>query len=184
MSKSQIVSLSLEDELLARFDGWVAARGFPSRSSGVARLIRDELDALVLADDDTECVGTVSYTYDHHRRELLERLAHLQHEHVGLVVSTTHVHLDHSRCLEVLILRGRVREVRALGQRVIAVRGVERGELFLSAALGDHADGDHHHDHVHAHGHPEPHRHDAPPARRGRAAPKGGKRARRARPAP
>lgn len=178
MSRSQIVSVSLDNELLARFDGWVAARGFPSRSGGVARLIRDELDALALADDDTECVATVSFTYDHHRRELLERLAHLQHEYVGLVVSTTHVHLDHSRCLEVLILRGRARQVRELGQRVIAVRGVERGELFLSQAHppGEH---DHDHDHVHAHehGHPAPHRHDAP---RRKAKAKGKARTRRA----
>lgn len=163
MSKSQIVSVSLPDELLARFDGWVAARGFPSRSGGVARLIRDELDALALADDDTECVATVSFTYDHHQRELLERLAHLQHEYVGLVVSTTHVHLDHSRCLEVLILRGRARQVRELGQRVIAVRGVERGELFLSQAHppGPDHDPGHDHHHAHGHGHPAPHRHDA-----------------------
>jgi CopG family nickel-responsive transcriptional regulator len=170
MSKSQIVSVSLEDELLARFDGWVAARGFPSRSGGVARLIRDELDALALADDDTECVATVSYTYDHHQRELLERLAHLQHEYVGLVVSTTHVHVDHSRCLEVLILRGRARQVRELGQRVIAVRGVERGELFLSQVLAPGHDHDHDHIHAHEHGHPAPHRHDAP---RRKARPKG-----------
>jgi CopG family nickel-responsive transcriptional regulator len=161
-ARSQIVSISLEDDLLTRFDGWVKAKGFRSRSSGLAHLMREELDARELADDAAHAVATVTFVYDHHRRELMERLAHLQHEHLDTVVATTHVHLDHDRCLEVLILRGPARDVRQLGNRLIATRGVERGDVFLTSV-------DHGHGHAHDHAHEGPTWHaDAhePPAKK------------------
>lgn len=152
--KSQIVSVSMEPDLLARFDAWVKLKGFPSRSNGLQHLLRKELDAARRDDGDAPCVATVTFVYDHHRRELLERLAHLQHEHLGLVVSSTHVHLDHDRCLETLVLRGPADEVRALGDRLIATRGVEGGEVYLTHA--------HTHPHDHDHGHGHDHDHEGP----------------------
>lgn len=146
-ARSQIVSVSMQGDLLERFDAWVAAKKFPTRSSGLQSLIREQLDEAALSDGDTPCVATVSFVYDHHRRELMEKLAHVQHEHLDLVVATTHVHLDHDRCLEVLVLRGPARAVRALGDRLVAIRGVERGDVFLSAAAPAH--GHHAHDHAH-----------------------------------
>ena len=152
-ARSQIVSVSLEDELLTRFDEWVATKGFRSRSSGLAHLMREKLDTLELADDAAPAVATVTFVYDHHRRELMERLAHLQHEHLSTVVASTHVHLDHDRCLEVLILRGPARAIRELGNQLIATRGIERGDVFLTAV-------DHPHDHGHGHAHD--HAHEGP----------------------
>jgi hypothetical protein len=114
----------------------------------------------------------VSFVYDHHRRDLLARLAHLQHEHLDLVVATTHVHLDHARGLEVLILRGPARRVQALGDQIASTRGVERAEVSLTAvgAAGgarDHAhdhdaDGDHDEDHDHHHDDDHDHAHHGP----------------------
>jgi CopG family transcriptional regulator, nickel-responsive regulator len=163
--KSQIVSVSMDPELLARFDAWVKLKGFPSRSNGLQHLLRRELDAARGADDEAPCVGTVTFVYDHHRRELLERLAHLQHEHLDLVVSSTHVHLDHDRCLETLVLRGPARAVRALGDRLLATRGVEGGELFLTPSHGHDHERPHDHDHTGPEWHARAH---ARPARRRR----------------
>lgn len=175
MKKTHIVSVSIEGELLRRFDGWRAAKGFRSRSGGLQHLIREELDALSLADDRGPAVATVTFVYDHHRRELQERLTHLQHDHLDAVVASTHVHLDHARCLEVLILRGPAREIRALGERIVATRGIERGEVVLTSAAPSgpepahgqrgpgwhqaaHEQHDHGHDHEHGHAHAAPRR--------------------------
>jgi CopG family transcriptional regulator, nickel-responsive regulator len=51
-------------------------------------------------------VGTLTLLYDHHVRQLNDRLVHMQHNHYEQIVSTLHVHLDHTNCLEVVILRG------------------------------------------------------------------------------
>lgn len=162
--RSQIVSVSMQGDLLARFDAWVAAKKFPTRSSGLQSLIRGQLDEVALSDEDVPAVATVTFVYDHHRRELMEKLAHVQHEHLDLVVATTHVHLDHERCLEVLVLRGPARAVRALGDRLVAIRGVERGDVFLTAAAPPrgHEAHDHAHDGAGWHAAAHAHGHDAP----------------------
>lgn len=130
--RSTIVSLSFDRDLLARLDAWVERRGFASRSAAVQRIVRQELDAAAQGDRDGPAVATVSFVYDHHAREVQDRLTHLQHQHLDLVVSSMHVHLDHERCLEVLVLRGPAREVRDLAERTLATRGVERGQAVLT----------------------------------------------------
>ncbi|GIW73388.1 MAG: hypothetical protein KatS3mg102_2930 [Planctomycetota bacterium] len=128
---SRIVSLSMDAALLERLDAWVRARGLGSRSRGVRQLVRDRLGVQQGPAGAEPAVATVTYVYDHHRRELMERLAHLQHQHLEEVVASTHVHLDHHRCLEVLVLRGPARRLRALAERLLATPGLERGELTL-----------------------------------------------------
>ncbi|RMG08598.1 MAG: nickel-responsive transcriptional regulator NikR [Planctomycetota bacterium] len=123
--------MSIDRDLLGRFDAWLAAKGFPSRSAAMQRLIREELASGGESDPEGIVVATVSFVYDHHARELLDRLTHLQHQHLDLVVSSTHVHLDHSRCLEVLTLRGPAARVQVLGDSLVATRGVERGSVVL-----------------------------------------------------
>lgn len=164
--RTTIVSLSFDRDLLARLDGWVEAKGFASRSAAVQRLVRQELDEAAEGDRDGPAVATVTYVYDHHARELQDRLTHLQHQHLDLVVASTHVHLDHDRCLEVLVLRGPARAVRDLAERTLATRGVERGQMVLTPATAEgvgagharrgpgwHAAAhDHDHDHDDAHG--------------------------------
>jgi CopG family nickel-responsive transcriptional regulator len=187
-AKAKTISLSVDAGVLGRFDAWLAAQGIANRSSGVERLMRERLDRLALSDESAPAVATVTYIYDHHRRELMERLAHLQHEHLAEVVSSMHVHLDHERCLEVLVLRGPARVVRALGERIAATRGVERGEVVVSSAgraaggrAGEHAEGGPSwHAHAHEHGIAHEHEHErAREAGRARSA----KRARAKRPA-
>lgn len=175
-SKSTIVSLSMDRDLLDRFDDWVREKGFASRSAGVQRLVRQELAAAADGAGDGPAVATVTFVYDHHARELQERLTHLQHQHLDLVVASTHVHLDHDRCLEVLVLRGPARAVRSLAERTLATRGVERGTMVVTPAApqrlpGDHAargPGWHSTAHEHDHGHGHDHDHAPRPARKKR----------------
>ena len=124
--------ISMEGPLAARFDRLIAGRGYPNRSEAIRDLVRRELVRQEWQDPQAEIVGTVTLVYDHHVRELGERLVALQHEHHDQVISTTHVHLTHDHCLEVLVVRGRAAQVRKLADRLIAARGVLHGEVVAT----------------------------------------------------
>jgi len=144
-------TISLEPELAAEFDAFVAGRGYASRSEAVRDLLRAQLGERREATRPAGlCVACLSYVYNHHERDLSERLASLQHDHHELVVSTTHVHLDHDHCIETIILRGRARAVREFADRLVAERGVRHGQLNLvSAESGvEHSHGGHRHRHL------------------------------------
>jgi CopG family nickel-responsive transcriptional regulator len=140
--------VSMEQALARRFDRLIQRRGYGSRSEAIRDMVRRELVRQEWEDPDAETVGTVTLVYDHHVRELGERLVALQHEHHEIVISTTHVHLSHEHCLEVLVLRGRAGEVQKLADRLLACRGVLHGELVATSTgqvLGGKAGHEHSH---------------------------------------
>jgi CopG family transcriptional regulator, nickel-responsive regulator len=93
-------------------------------------------DALVQARlekfPDTDVLGSLTLVYDHHARELVERMGEIQHERHGLVVSVLHVHISHDDCMEVIALRGKAREIRELANALLSLKGVKHGKLFLT----------------------------------------------------
>jgi CopG family transcriptional regulator, nickel-responsive regulator len=125
------IGISLEEELLARFDELIAEKGYQNRSEAIRDLIRD---ALVQREwsrskDDREKVAVVALVYDHDASSLAQKLAHIQHENHRAVVSALHVHMDEHNCLEVLVLRGGGREVVRMGEGLVATKGVKYGKL-------------------------------------------------------
>jgi CopG family nickel-responsive transcriptional regulator len=147
----QRFTISLDEQLAAEFDQLISARGYDNRSEAVRDLLRHRLDRVhEAAQPETDCVACLSYVYNHHERELAERLLELQHEHHELTVSSMHAHLDHEHCIETVILRGPALAVRVFADRVIAERGVHHGQLNLVVA---EAGGEH------RHGRGAPHRH-------------------------
>jgi CopG family nickel-responsive transcriptional regulator len=142
----QRFTISLDDVLASEFDRLIAERGYGNRSEAVRDLLRGQLDRQrETADPTTACVACLSYVYNHHERELAERLIALQHEHHDLTVSAMHAHLDHDHCIETVILRGRTDAVQAFAQAVIAQPGVSHGQLHLVPVASRHAHG---HDHL------------------------------------
>lgn len=128
----QRVTISLDDELADEFDALVGRQGYQSRSEAVRDLIRRAVDIERLSEaSDEMCVANLSYVYDHHTRDLARVLTELQHERHDLVVSSTHVHLDHHSCLESTMMRGPVKDVRALGESIRTQRGVRFGAMNL-----------------------------------------------------
>jgi CopG family nickel-responsive transcriptional regulator len=126
------VTLSLDDTLAEDFDAWAEKHGYATRSEAFRDLLRGRLEQERIDEGDaTHCIATVSYVYDHHERQLAKRMAEQQHGHHGLTLSTLHIHLDHDNCLEVVALRGRISEVRAFAEGLIAERGVRHGHLHL-----------------------------------------------------
>lgn len=146
--------VSLEEDLLQEFDGLITRRGYQNRSEAIRDLIREALLAETV-DANQPMVGTLTLVYDHHVPNLSEKLTAAQHGAGAMVLAATHVHLDHNYCLEVIILKGRSREIEEVADRLRALRGVELGKLVLTNSGKALKSGGHGHDH------PQ----DEPPAR-------------------
>lgn len=153
-------SVAIGGELLERFDLYREQHRYPNRSEAVRGLMRSALIDDAVSRDDHVAMGVLTLIYDHHASRVAERLTELQHEHLERVVTTTHVHLDARRCLEVILLRGQASEVRALADGLIGTKGVETGRLVMASAdpipERSGAPG-HSHGHDHPHDHPHPH---------------------------
>jgi CopG family nickel-responsive transcriptional regulator len=128
------IGIALDSDLLKRFDRSIARRGYTNRSEAFRDLIRDRLVAEQTAAPDTTVVGTITLIYDHHAHGVTEKLTELQHAHHELVVSTSHAHLDHDSCLEVLIVHGNSGRVDEFAGRLIGLKGVQHGRLVMTVA--------------------------------------------------
>jgi CopG family nickel-responsive transcriptional regulator len=144
------IGIALDSDLLKRFDRYISVRGYTNRSEAFRDLIRDRLISEQAAVPDSTVVGTVTLIYDHHASSLPEKLMELQHEHHDLVVSTSHAHLDHDSCLEVLIVHGRSARVEQFADRMIGLKGVQHGRLVMTVPQHSLA---HKHSHGHSHKH-------------------------------
>ncbi len=124
--------VAMDGELLARLDERLEARGYSNRSEALRDLVR-----AWLSDDHVHgggmAVATLTLVYDHHVRELTEKLTDMQHDLGDRVVSTLHVHLDHDHCMEVIVLRGPAGVIQQAADRLLATRGVEHGKLVATA---------------------------------------------------
>ena len=144
-------SVAIGGELLQKFDQYREEHRYPNRSEAVRGLMRAALVEDLIASDDAETMGVVTLIYDHHAGRINDRLTELQHLHLDRVVTTTHVHLDARRCLEVVLLRGPARVVRELADSLIGTKGVESGRLVLATAAPIPERDGHTHEHPHAH---------------------------------
>jgi len=132
MSELIRFGVSMDGRLLARFDQLIADKGYSSRSEAIRDLIRDELVEQSWEEEDQETVGTITLVYNHEIRDLTEKLIDYQHQVHGAVVSSLHVHLDKHNCLEVLVVKGKGREIKKVADRLIGTRGVKHGKLITT----------------------------------------------------
>jgi CopG family nickel-responsive transcriptional regulator len=146
------IGIALDSDLLKRFDRSISRRGYTNRSEAFRDLIRDRLVAEQTAEPNATVVGTVTLIYDHHAYGITEKLTEVQHENHDLVVSTSHAHLDHESCLEVLIVHGQSARVAQFADRLIGLKGVQHGRLVMTVPARALA-------HAHSHGHKHNHKH-------------------------
>ena len=140
-------AVSLEPELLALLDGWVAERNSPSRSDGIRALIRKELAERTLADPDSDALGVVALLYRHDTPNVLRRLTAAEHRWGEHVRSTIHVHLQGDACAEVILLLGRRREIERAAEDLRGVKGVRDGGWLVTAPSVAGGRTGHHHPH-------------------------------------
>ncbi len=131
MAELSRTGISLEQDLLAGFDRLIAKRGYKNRSEALRDLIREALLSEAI-ESNNPVVGTLTVVYDHHVPNLTQKLTEIQHHAGTMVLAATHVHLDHHYCLEVIIMKGRSKEIREVADRMLATRGVELGKLVLT----------------------------------------------------
>lgn len=150
------ITISIEENLALEFDALIRQRGYQNRSEAIRDILRKYIETDRITESRaTHCVANVSYVYVHHERQLATRLTELQHAHHDLTVASMHTHLDHEYGIESVLLRGRIKEVQALADKLLAETGVRHGAINLipvdgSANRHSHAiQGAHRHTHTH-----------------------------------
>jgi CopG family nickel-responsive transcriptional regulator len=123
--------VSLEKELLEKFDILIKEKKYPNRSEAIRDLIRENLVKREWVEG-KEVAGAITLVFDHHKRDLVNNLTDIQHDFHTLIISSQHIHLDHDNCLEIVVVRGKPKEVRELADKLRATKGVKYGSLSIA----------------------------------------------------
>ncbi|RJQ45890.1 MAG: nickel-responsive transcriptional regulator NikR [Nitrospiraceae bacterium] len=124
--------ISLDSTLLQGFDRRIKKKGYENRSEAIRDLIRDSLVTEEWESFTTETVGTITLVYSHDIRELTDNLTDLQHHYHQSILSAMHIHLDEHNCLEVIVVKGKARDIKAIADRLIGTKGVKHGKLAVT----------------------------------------------------
>lgn len=124
--------VSIEPELLKKFDKIIKNKGYTNRSEAIRDLIRKNIVVEDTMEPDAEGLGTLTMMYNHHSGPLTSKLLELQHNHHQEILTTTHIHIDHHNCLEVLVLKGTINELQKLADSITALKGIKHGELVIT----------------------------------------------------
>jgi len=124
--------VSLDRVLLDRFDGLIGKKGYANRSEAIRDLIRDSLVTEEWESSPSETVGSITIVYSHDTRELTDTLTDLQHHFCDAIISSMHIHLDEHNCLEVIVVRGKAKDIKAIADRLIGTKGVKHGKLTVT----------------------------------------------------
>lgn len=136
MSELVRFTVSLEADLLERFDRYCSDGQIATRSEAIRQVLRDTLTAQACAEDAEDVVASMTLVYDHHKTGLTDKLLEAQHQHTNVIVASMHVHLNHDTCLEVIVLRGKASALQALGDSLRGLKGVHKGQIVFATAPG------------------------------------------------
>lgn len=131
MSKLVRFGVSLDKDLLKSFDARRKEKSYTNRSEAIRDLIREDLVKHEWQED-KETAGAVTLIYDHHKRELVNKLMDIQHDFGNIIISSQHIHLDHNNCLEIIAVKGAPKKAQRLADSLKAVKGVKHGTLSMS----------------------------------------------------
>lgn len=131
MSNTSRFGVSMENELLSRFDEYINAKGYKNRSEALRDLIRHSFVKEEWKGNES-VAGALLIVYDHHQRELADKLLDIQHDFQNLIISTQHVHLDHDHCLEIIVVKGKAQVIAKLRDRLKSSKGVKHVSLSMT----------------------------------------------------
>jgi CopG family nickel-responsive transcriptional regulator len=126
------VGVSFETGLLNKFDSLIKTKGYTNRSEAIRDLIRKSLIEAEIETEKGEVIGTLTVIYDHEIVDVNNQLIHLKHHHKSEISLTTHIHIEENICLEVIVVRGKAKNVRKLADNIKAIKGVKHGELIIT----------------------------------------------------
>jgi CopG family transcriptional regulator, nickel-responsive regulator len=130
--------ISMEDDLLHEFDHLIEHKGYTNRSEAIRDIVREKLVEENTQDPSGNIYGALVFMYDHHKRELEKSLSNFQHDFFENIISTSHVHVDHDHCMEVVLLKGKAKTLKSIAERILSFKGVKHGKLTLTASLQPH----------------------------------------------
>lgn len=123
--------VSLEKALLRRFDERLRQKRYTNRSEAIRDLIREDL-VKEEWEDAKEVTGAILLVYNHHKRELANRLMDIQHDYHDKVLSTQHIHLEDNNCLEIVVIKGRPKVIEELYGKLKSSKGVKYGSFAMA----------------------------------------------------
>lgn len=134
MDKLARIGVSLETELLREFDRWVSGKGYPTRSEAIKGLINSALIEKQWEKSNNRVAGAILFVYDHHKRQLVNKMLEVQHNFERIIISVQHIHLDHNNCLEIIAVKGRVKEIHNLMSGIKTIKGLKHSDLIITTA--------------------------------------------------
>lgn len=135
MSEIIRFGVSMNKELLSRFDKIIEGEGYGNRSEAIRDLIRERLIEEEWREKDDVC-GGILLVYDHHKSGLTEKITEIQHHFYKLVISTQHIHMDHDNCMEIVSIRGKAGEIQKFFNNLRATTGIKQCDI-IRATVGD-----------------------------------------------
>ncbi|MDD5021353.1 MAG: nickel-responsive transcriptional regulator NikR [Endomicrobiaceae bacterium] len=128
MSKLTRFGVSINKDLLQKFDSLIRKQKYPTRSKAIEDLIIESVDNSNTANDKILSVGYIDMIYDHHKRQLLNRITEIQHDFHDIILSSQHVHIDHNTCLEIIVVKGTKSKIERLGHMLKTTKGIKHSK--------------------------------------------------------
>ena len=136
MSKLVRFGVSLEEDLLAKFDSLIKRRKYTNRSEALRDMIREELVKKEWTEN-KEVTGAITLVYDHHTRELVNKVLDVQHDYHACILSTQHIHLDHHNCFEIIVTKGKSKDIEELYQKLKSIKSVKHAGFMMATKGSD-----------------------------------------------
>jgi CopG family nickel-responsive transcriptional regulator len=129
-----VISITLPNDLLKRFDDFMKARGYYSRSEAFRDAIRNLIAEADIGKLETGAVAsTIMITCDYARRDVDLKMTEVRHEFDDVIVENVHRHIDDKYCLEIFIAQGKNQRIVDLIGRVRGMRGIQQVKaMFMS----------------------------------------------------
>ncbi|MBP8975842.1 MAG: nickel-responsive transcriptional regulator NikR [Bacteroidetes bacterium] len=135
MEKLVRFGISMEQNLLQEFDHLIEEKGYTNRSEAIRDIVREKLIEENVQNPSAYVFGALVFLYDHHKRELEKSLSNIQHEYYEYIICTSHVHVDHGHCFEVILLKGVAKQINTLANTILSLKGVIHGRLTITSVL-------------------------------------------------
>ncbi len=126
--------VAIPQDLLSRFDNFIKLKNYKNRSEAIRDLIREKF-VEKRWQENKPVYGVISIVYNHHKRELVDKIIDIQHDYQCLIIASQHVHLTHDSCLEVIITRGKAKDVQNLKDKLASIKGVTHATLSVTSVV-------------------------------------------------
>lgn len=122
-----VISITLPSDLLGKFDKFMEARGYYSRSEAFRDAVRSLMAESELAKVETGNVAaTIMTTCDYARKDVDVKLTEIRHEFDDVVIENVHRHIDNKYCLEIFITQGNNERILNLISRLRGIHGIQQ----------------------------------------------------------